>query len=270
MEAEGPSTRRRNPRITRFKNAKSAYWDPYKERKSRDRQEARDRARLALVPRASRAGLNIRTGGLVGLEYKYVDQFLAMTTPITSWVGGELDPVGGVNCIGACTQGSGESQRDGTRIAVKSIQIQGYCVRTPTVASGSARGANLIQISLVMDTQTNATQLNAEDVYLTQEHEIPARRVVANSQRFRVLKTWMIELHDQGGFNDAAATGSLAGMMVPFSCYKKMNVQVDFVAGAGAGTIADFKTVSFHIIACSAVGVATDFITYNSRVRFIG
>lgn len=270
MEAEGPSTRRRNPRSTRYKNAKSAYWDPYKERKSRDRQEARDRARLALVPRASRAGLNIRTGGLVGLEYKYVDQFLALTTPQASWVGGELDPVGGVNCIGACTQGTGESQRDGTRIAVKSIQIQGYCVRTPTVATASSRGANLIQISLVMDTQTNATQLNAEDVYLTQDPEIPARRVVANSQRFRVLKTWMIELHDQGGFNDAAATGSLAGMMVPFSCYKKMNVQVDFVAGAGAGTIADFKTVSFHIIACSAVGVATDFITYNSRVRFIG
>lgn len=268
--AAGPSTRRPNPRYIK-RNAAREYWDPYKERKTRARREARESARMAMIPpRASRAGLNIRTGGLVGLEYKYVDQFLANTTPTTSWVGGELDPVAGVNCIGACTQGSGESQRDGTRIAVKSIQIQGYCIRTPTVATGSARGANLIQISLVMDTQTNATQLNAEDVYLTQDPEVPARRVVANSQRFRVLKTWMIELHDQGGFNDAAATGSLAGMMVPFSCYKKMNVQVDFVAGAGAGTIADFKTVSFHMIACSAVAVATDFITYNSRVRFIG
>jgi len=267
--ASGPSTRRPNPRYLHKYKLATGNWDPYKERKSRERQAARQRA-MRVVAKPTRAGLNIRTGGLVGLEYKYVDQFLANTTPQASWVGGELDPVGGVNCIGACPQGTGESQRDGTRIAVKSIQIQGYAIRTPTVASGSARGANLIQISLVMDTQTNATQLNAEDVYLTQDPEVPARRVVANSQRFKVLKTWILELHDQSAFNDAAATGSLGGMVVPFSCYKKMNVQVDFVAGPGAGTIADFKTVSFHIIACAAVSVATDFITYNSRVRFIG
>jgi len=248
------------------------YWTPYKDAKSRARQAERDRVRMAMVSsRPSRAGLNIRTGGLVGLEYKYVDQVLALTNlPVATWVGSELDPVGGVNCIGACTQGSGESQRDGTRIAVKSIQIQGYINRSPTVGSGSARGGNFVQLSLVMDTQTNATQLSGEDVYVPQAPYIPARRVVANTQRFKVLKTWMLELHDTCAFNDAAATGTVAGSVVPFSCYKKMNVQVDFVAGAGGGTIADFKTVSFHIICCCTNTTASDMITYNSRVRFLG
>lgn len=220
--------------------------------------------------RRSRAYLNKRTGGLIGLELKYVDQIVAGSSPTATWAGGELDPVGGVNCLGACTQGSGESQRDGSRIVVKSIQIQGFAMRTATAAAATTTGPNLIQVSLVMDKQTNGTQLNAEDVFGVTDPEVPGRRVVANSSRFKVLKTWLLPLNTTAGFNDAAATGAMTGNIVPFSCFIKMNQVVNFVAGGGAGTIADFKDVSFHMIACGRVSVVQDTVTYNSRVRFLG
>jgi len=206
----------------------------------------------------------------LGVENKFVDQILAPTVFTATWTSGELDPVGGVNCIGACVQGSGESQRDGTRIVVKSIQIQGYVSRTVAQDQPDCRTNSVIQLSLVMDRQSNGVQLSAEDVYGLTDPEVPGRRVVANQARFKVLKTWLFTLNDTASFNDGAATASIAGMSKTFSCYLKMNQVVNFVAGAGGGTIADFRDVSFHMIGCSNVALATETVTYNSRVRFIG
>jgi len=45
---------------------------------------------------------------------------------------------------------------------------------------------------------------------------------------------------------------------------------VNFIAGAGAGTIADFRDVSFHMIACQSTAVAADLLSYNVRTRFLG
>lgn len=219
--------------------------------------------------RAAAAG-NIRTTGLLGLEYKFVDQSYGPMAISNSWAGGEADPGGGVLCIGPCVQGSGESQRNGTRISIKSVHIQGYIVRPIANAQPNARAGNLFQISLVLDTQTNGTQLNGEDVYGVTEPEIPGRRVVANSSRFKVLATRLINTHDPAMGTDGVNTNTISGMMVPFSIYKKLNLQVDFVAGAGAGTIADFRNNSLHVLACSYNGALAEHLSYNSRVRFIG
>lgn len=206
----------------------------------------------------------------MGVEYKFVDQVVAATGISTTWTGGELDPVGGVNCLGACTQGTGESNRDGSRILVKSIQINGILRRTVDGDEPDARAPTITQISLVMDKQSNGAQLNAEDVYVNTAPRIPALRVVANSHRFKILKTWIIEAHDTCAFTDGANTGSVTRGATAFTCYLKMNQIVNFVAGAGAGTIEDFKDVSFHMIACTLNAITADAITYNCRVRFIG
>lgn len=44
---------------------------------------------------ASRAALNQRTGGLIGIEQKFVDQVLGSTAITASWNGGEIDPAAG-------------------------------------------------------------------------------------------------------------------------------------------------------------------------------
>lgn len=227
------------------------------------------------APRSRQARLNIRSGGLLGIDLKCVDQILAGTALTASWAGGEIDPAAGVNCIGACVQGNGLAQRDGVKIVVTSIQIQGQVYRGVVAAQAAMRGGNLIQIALVMDTQSNAAQLNAEDVYGVTDPEVPGRRVIEYTSRFRVLKTWLIEMNDVAAANDNAVAGpnstiANAGVVRSFSCYKKMNQEVTFVAGAGAGTIADFNRVSFHMIACCYAVAGGDSITYNSRVRFLG
>jgi len=221
------------------------------------------------APRTARASLNQRTGGLIGLEYKYVDQDLSDASITGTWTGGEIDPAA-ANCIGACVQGSGESQRDGSRIVVKSIQVSGFVYRDQLSDQADARPGQLVQISLVMDKQSNGVQLNAEDVFSTAGPDVPGRRVVANSSRFKVLKTWLISLHDTSAGTDGANTQTLGGMTVPFSCYLKLNQVVNFVAGAGAGTVADMKDVSFHLIAAADGVVASDYISYSTRIRFIG
>lgn len=208
---------------------------------------------------------NVRTSGYVGLELKFVDQVLADTTPSSSWVGGELDPAV-ANCLGACIQGTGESERNGLRIVVKSIHVQGMVYRSVAQDAADARAPNLIQLSLVMDKQTNAAQLNAEDVYVATDPEVPARRVVANSSRFKVLKTELFALNDVAMGTDGANTNTITGNLHHFDWFIKMNQVVNFVAGGGGGTVADFRDVSFHMIGCGFTG--SDNVTYNSRVRF--
>lgn len=216
-----------------------------------------------------RRRMNRRVAGLIGLEYKFIDQVVADSAIANTWTGAEVDPAV-ANCIGACVQGTSESQRDGSRIMVKSIQIQGYVERASNQDQADCRLGNIIHVALVMDRQTNGVQLSAEEVFGTTDPEVPGRRVVANTTRFRVLKSWVLTVHDTSAGTDGANTQTLGGMIVPFRCFIKMNQPVTFVAGAGAGTVADFRDVSFHMIACKMNNEATDTISYNSRVRFVG
>lgn len=209
---------------------------------------------------------NLRTGGFLGIEYKFIDQTVALTAVSADWAGGELDPVGGVNCIGACTQGTGESNRDGRQINVKSIQIQGYALRPLASDSADPISPGYIKIALVQDTQTNGTQLNAEDVYNSGTLDEVAFRNLEYTRRFRVLGTAEVFPYVQATMTDGANTASCQGNLCPFSIRWKGNVSVNF--SGNAGTIADIMDNSFHIIA--AGNVSTDQVCYNSRVRFIG
>jgi len=221
----------------------------------------------AMVSRAVRAG-NVRTGGLLGIDLKFVDQVFGAAALVATWNGSGIDPGAGANALGTCTQGSGESQRDGNRVCVKSIHIQGCVVRGAAAGAAAARAGNVVQVSLVMDRQSNGQQLSGEDVYVATDPEVPGRRVIANSSRFKILKTWTIVMSDPCAFNDAAATGAVSGVVVPFNGYVKMNQTVNY--GANNGTIADCKDVSFHMIAACRDAAAGDVIEYNSRVRFVG
>lgn len=79
---------------------------------------------------------NARTGGLLGVETKYFDISLiltALTTP-TDASGGEIDPAT-ILCLNGVPQGDTASSRDGFKIAMKSIQIEGRIAAQRQVAS---------------------------------------------------------------------------------------------------------------------------------------
>lgn len=223
---------------------------------------------MAMALRRGRGMSSRLVGGLI--EKKYVDQVIASSNINNTWAGGEKDPAGGVNCLGACTQGTGESNRDGVRIIVKSIEICGQVNRPKAADQADMRAGDVVQVALVMDTQSNGVQLNAEDVYTDSTPCVPGKRVVANSMRFKVLKSQLFFMSDTSAGTDGANTNSLGGMSKGFHWFVKLNQVVNFVTGVGAGTIADFKDVSFHVIACCSTVDAPDYLIYHSRVRFIG
>jgi len=77
--------------------------------------------------RARRVGVkNVRTGGLLGIETKFYDtsrSAAALAAP-TDASGGEIDPTG-TDALNTVPQGDSASSRDGMKISMKSIQIEG-------------------------------------------------------------------------------------------------------------------------------------------------
>lgn len=203
----------------------------------------------------------------LGVEYKYFDAVKTATVFSTSWVGGELDPA--ASCLGVPTQGVTASSRDGSRIVCKSLQLQGRVYRAVGPDSVDSRQGAVCQLALVMDTRTNGAQLNAEDVYTSTDPEVPGYRVIANSSRFKVLRTEYFDMVDTSAMTDGASTASITGSVHHFSWHLKMNQVMNFIDGGGAGAVADLKDISFHLIGCTSSG-NYDFVEYNFRMKFIG
>jgi len=68
---------------------------------------------------------NARTGGLLGVETKYFDvSFSGTVSNSTDCSGAEIDPAT-ILCLNGVPQGDTASSRDGFKIAMKSIQIEG-------------------------------------------------------------------------------------------------------------------------------------------------
>lgn len=195
-------------------------------------------------------------------------------------------------------QGSGTSDREGMKTIVKTIEVNGWIYRKPRLSLFTAMGepyaddhANkdiLVQLSLVMDTQSNGATLAPGDVFLngngtTTEPDVPGLRSIETSSRYKVLRTTYAMLHDtvttsmieqEGGTMAYLCTSS--GCSVQFKWRLKMHQPVGFTGTGGTGGIADCKDVTFHILGAAA-GSATDteervgtiYCKYNSRIRFI-
>lgn len=216
---------------------------------------------------------NLRTAGYLGIEKKFYDTSLNGGTILApaDAAGGEQNPSATV-LLNTVAQGDGESNRDGRKISMDSIQVKGT-IQVPTQANATATDvACKVFLALVLDTQTNGANLNSEDVYKnTNANGVTATEVMRNLQyasRFRILKTWSRVLRqptvvwdgtniEQGGFHQTFEIyHSLKGMPVTYS-----------------GTTSDVANItdnSLHIIAyCSNVGLAPT-ISYNARLRFRG
>lgn len=210
----------------------------------------------------------LRTGGFTGIEYKFIDTTYTNTL-VGTWAGAEADPAGNNLC--SPQQGTGESQRDGRVVTIKKIDIHGYVQRGQASDQADHTAPSIIHVALVLDTQTNGVQLNAEDVYVDANHVEVNFRNLQYKDRFRVLKSKYLVVGDAVSMRDDAAgppcTASIAGSLRRFYFGLKCNIKVHF--SANAGTVADITDNSLHIIAVSSQG-AIDQMFYQSRVRFVG
>lgn len=224
---------------------------------------------------------NVRTGGFLGIEVKFLDapkSITALTAP-TGATGGELDPSSVVvGCLSAPAQGDGPTNRDGKKIMMKSIFINGMISIDQKTGQSTSDIAPSVFLALVLDTQSNGAQLNSEDVFTNQNAAaitatVPQRNMSFVS-RFKVLKTWKYQFPTFNMANDTGATGGIvqAGQTMPFEISKKFKdgIPVNFTTALTSADIANVIDNSLHLIGFVNDVTAVPNISYNSRMRFVG
>lgn len=224
----------------------------------------------------SRRPLNMRTGGWIGLERKFLDTGVNNTTLVTnaSAASCEYDPTT-MRCLNAPLLGDGQSNREGRQIALDSITIKGTVSMTGE-ASLTYTVAPIITVMLVLDTQTNGAQLNSEDVI-----DVPLGSTVNGGrpfqnlqyeQRFKILKSVTIRTGVMPQvYNTASASIWNPGQHIPFTLTKSLKgLKTNFTLTGTDGTIATIADNSLHLIATTSSDQNTPKLYYNSRLRFFG
>lgn len=203
-------------------------------------------------------------------EKKFVDQSVAIAqgmTANTAWAAGELDPATN-NCINAVAQGSGNSQRVGMKYAVHSIEVSGQ-LQVPAEANQTAGDTAITTfIALVWDKQTNAAQLNSEDVYTSLAEVGAITQPLRNmnfSKRFKVLRTFKCVLKPPTLSWDGTNMEQ-GGDAHQFTWYVKFMKPVIVECSGTGATVASIMNHSFHVVGQASSTQA--LITYNSRVRY--
>lgn len=227
---------------------------------------------------ASRAGYTTvaRTRGVYGSgEMKYYDlnADAAINAVTTTWAGTENDPATKLTLL-APTVGAAINQRIGREVKVFKIKIRG-AIRVPVQTLQSTQDpTSTIRLILAQDCQTNAAQMQGEELMADGANApttIQAFQNLSNFGRFKVLKDKVYSIGDLNMANDAAATGNIvqAGKVIQFkwTINFKVPVKVRFNAVNG-GTIADIVDNSWHVIAGCSSAALVPSIQYSSRVCY--
>jgi len=192
---------------------------------------------------------------------------LAATT--ADWTNTEYDVNVGIAalCLFAPIQGNDIVNRIGRKVFMRKLKIRGVI----TMEGGTADSPVEVRYVVYMDTQTNATQAQGEQVlgYGGPSSIVAANAVhmfmnPANFGRFKILKDKVIVLKDTN-----LAIGGAAGQyqVVPFKCNVTLNTPVEFNSANG-GTVADIVNNSLHLIAMANSAAGVPKIQYVSRVTF--
>jgi len=223
------------------------------------------------VQAAARGMKNMRSGGFLGIELKYKDSSLvshALVAP-TDAAGGEADPAT-LLALNSIAQGDGEEQRDGKQVCVKSCFVTGTVTLPPVVNATAGSTVPTTYIALVLDKQTNAAQLNSEDVFTNPgasavTASCPLRDLQYTS-RFQVLDSVIVEPKMIAATYDGTNIETF-GTQVPFKLSWSGDLITNYVGTTAA--IASIQDHSLHVIAYTAP-VTGATLSYNARVRFMG
>lgn len=222
---------------------------------------------------------NYRYSGLLGIEHKFLDVSIPATNMTTTFTC--YDP-STVNCINAVVQGDGATQRDGRSYIIDSVLVQGEIEvgATSTTNGPGSCSDRVCKIALVLDRQTNGTQMNGNLVYAdsTDINDVYTFRRLDQMKRYKVLRSKTIKFPVSLG-----AVTYLNGlgieqqdtypMKVPFSFIYKFKKPIKVNCGdATSGAVSNIVDNSLHIIGVTGPLGASQHISINyyARIRFRG
>ncbi len=219
-------------------------------------------------------GMRARTGGFTGIERKFYDTKLSagvLQAPGDASQGEQDESA----TISLCTvkQGDGESERDGRKCTFQSAYVKGVIESPNSNLDTIVTDPVKIYVALVLDTQTNGTQIKSEEVFVNQSGNsvlaASPMRNMAFTQRFRVLDTFeCVLVHHAAANNNAATTVSTAGATQPFTLSTNLEFSTQY--SGTTETIANITDNSLHVIAFCNDIQTIPVIRYNARVRFVG
>lgn len=230
--------------------------------------------------RSSRRRLLGRTGGLIGIENKYLDVYaslVAIGAP-TDCSTGEMQPEGGcTSCLSAPAQGDGPQQRDGKKIVITNCFITGHVAYSIETDKGDPVEAPTVFVALVLDTQTNGATIVSENVF-TNPNDIAATngfplRNMENTSRYRILRHKTIRPQTGVTSTDGANTCSNECNGRSFIMSWKGKLPVNFSTTGTTADVANVVDNSLHLIAfatSTSPNAMAASLSYNSRIRFQG
>ncbi len=247
------------------------------------------RSGLALGPRqrpwqrrrftaGARAGYRTvaRTRGWAGArsEMKYFDTFLAeVAVPnAATWDTTEINPVT-FNTFCVPVKGTGINERIGRKIHIHGIKIRGIIRAAPQVNVTATDAATQIRFVLVVDSQTNATEIKGELVFegpgvASSRNCVQTYMNLDSLGRFRVLKDKMIVLGNPNLAYDGTNMEQ-NGILRPFKINHKfarpLEVHFNEVNGGSVAGIVD-NNIALLCNESDATLAAT--ILYEARVSY--
>lgn len=200
-------------------------------------------------------------GSSLKQELKFLDNAVSFTVDATNEI-----PATGQLC--AIAQGDGQSNRDGRKVIIKSILVTGRAQLNPAAAT---TGTALSYVWLVQDTQANGAVATVADdntgIFTTAGANASlAVRCLANSDRFKILKKWIIEQNSTAGVSAAYNV-----VNTPINYYMKCHIPVEYDASAATGAIGTIRSNNVFLVSGTS-GPSDDQvdITATVRLRFIG
>lgn len=163
--------------------------------------------------------------------------------------------------LGGIIQGTGDNQRVGKKIQLKSIHLRGAVLQSSSVNTVDA--TTTVRIIIFHDKQCNGAAATVTGILETADEK--AFNNLDNSRRFKVLKDWFFTMNRKGaGLN--ASIQLFAKNSEPLEFNKKVNIPIEY-SGTGNG-IVDLPSSNIGILAiCSVVGQGVTLDT-TVRVRY--
>ncbi len=216
-----------------------------------------------------------RTRGVYGSgETKYFDSERTTTVLNQSdnWTDTEFNPTG-LNCLFAPTEGAAINERIGREVRVIKIKIRGTITTDPINSATAAPDSSCVRVLLVMDTQTNGTTMQGEQMYstaLSPKDGFQTFQNIDNFGRFRVLKEKMVDIGNPNQSLDIA-TGNfhINGLCRRFKMtHKFLTTQSVRFNQVGTENVSSIIDNSFHVLANMAGEFLVPLISYNCRVTY--
>lgn len=215
--------------------------------------------RAPVIPGVSRvAGFYGRYSGSAP-ELKFFDTALTFSADATAEVGGTA-VLGQVSLI---PQGVTQSTRVGRKATVMSIYTHGIAVFVPAAA---ATASTNVYMYLIQDTQTNgaAATISGDTGIFTSNQLHVANMNLANGQRFKILKKWVMNFTSPAG-----ATTAYNNVSKTWQFYKKCQIPIEYDAAADTGALTTIRSNNIFF-AYGTDGQSDDLVTFvgTCRLRF--